>query len=495
MRRQESAPAGVVPLARRPPGLSTAGRTGLEHLDWWRPRSVRFVENDPPGSALSAFLESLRTTFEDGGHHVVGHAAASATDLALAVVRVPEGSAPLSERVEEAPMPLLLRMRRTHGALGNIAHSVAVVEVPERMSTMSHAEAVHTGRVLMARLGAPKVVVVTVDATTDRVIEATLCTMEGGHPSETENTKNTEKTENTDSIAQGICDRLVAAACTREVAGRYDVESGAITAAQWADTSVPEALAAAGRRMGGLRLLPAPHRLTHYVSPRLAAVYERYLGMKAFSEGMLFAFDPGLGALVVTASGSWEVDKRALRRDDVTVVAHRLDNGRLRVLAPVSVSPKGPSVEAWEVCALLEAVPTVRIRQDEDGAWIWDPHGTHEVPAIRAGLHAHVGVSAADPSRIETVPADRERYPYGFGCGTDLMIEVAQDTVRRSQAINDPDDPRHFVRWPMLYHGEMAVELWGPDQRTEPLSGLLDLFDTQAEAAITYDPDHIEQPW
>ncbi|MFE4663784.1 hypothetical protein ACFRI7_03020 [Streptomyces sp. NPDC056716] len=480
MTRQESVPADAVP-SKRPPLSSSPRRTGLEHLDWWRPRAIWFVENDPPSSALSAFLESLEATFERGGHRV-RHAAASATDVALAVVRVREGSAPLSERVEEAATPLLLRMRRARGSLGNIAHSVAVVEVPERMSTMSHTEAVHTGRVLMARLGAPKVLVVTVDAASGEVTEATLCTMEGGHPSETEN------------IAQGICDRLIAAACTREVAGRYDVQTGAITAAQWENTSVPEALATAGRRMGELRLLPAPHRLTHYVSPRLAAVYERYLGMKAFSEGMLFAFDPGLGALVVTASGSWEVDKRVLCRDDVTVVDHRLDDGRLRVLAPESASPKGPSVEAWEVCALLEAVPTVRVRQDTDGAWAWDPHGTHEVPAIRAGLHAHVGVSAADPSRIETVPADRERFPYGFGCGTDLMIEVAKDTVRRSRALSDPEDPRHFVRWPMLYHGEMAVELWSQDQPTEPLSGLLDLFDTQAEAAITYDPDHIEQP-
>ncbi|MFF2809575.1 hypothetical protein ACFVT2_20810 [Streptomyces sp. NPDC058000] len=95
-----------------------------------------------------------------------------------------------------------------------------------------------------------------------------------------------------------------------------------------------------------------------------------------------------------------------------------------------------------------------------------------------------------DHAHIETVPPNRERYPYGFGCGSDLTADVASDTVRRSHAVHDPDDPRHYVRWPMLYHGEMAVELWKPGLPAEPLSGLLDVFAT----AVGFRTDHIEQP-
>jgi hypothetical protein len=95
---------------------------------------------------------------------------------------------------------------------------------------------------------------------------------------------------------------------------------------------------------------------------------------------------------------------------------------------------------------------------------------------------------------IETVAPDREHFPYGFGCGTDLMVDVAAATVRRSAAIADPSDARGHVRWPMLYHGEMAVELWRSDSRDEPLEGLLDLFDPAAAASISFRADHIDQP-
>jgi hypothetical protein len=101
-----------------------------------------------------------------------------------------------------------------------------------------------------------------------------------------------------------------------------------------------------------------------------------------------------------------------------------------------------------------------------------------------------VGVSRADSTVIESVPPNRELYPYGFGCGTDLMADVAADTVARSHAVNDPTDPRLYVRWPMLYHGEMAVELWKPGLPEHPLQGLLD---TYAES-VRYTPDHVDQP-
>ncbi|MFF0009728.1 hypothetical protein ACFYQT_40770 [Streptomyces tibetensis] len=166
------------------------------------------------------------------------------------------------------------------------------------------------------------------------------------------------------------------------------------------------------------------------------------------------------------------------------------DGRRLRVLAPSGVLPMQPSVETWEICALMEACPTVRVTKDADGTWVLNPNGEREVPIIRAGIHAHVGVTSSDDTVIETVEADREEFPYGFGCGTDLTVEIARNTVRRSDAVNDPDDPRMYVRWPLLYHGEMAVELWKPGLPSQPFQGLLNLYGT----AVRFTPDDVPQP-
>jgi hypothetical protein len=311
--------------------------------------------------------------------------------------------------------------------------------------------------------------------------EVTYCTLEGGHPTETH------------ARVDGLRDRLVASASAREIGGQFDVNNDAITQAAWNETKIPDEIVRAGHRMHELGLLPQPQKISDYVSPRMARVYERYLGLKGFSEGMLFAMDPLTGTTMVTASGSWDVDKRALHRDEVTALSGIVE-GRVQVQAPVAVRPKGPSVEALEVLSLLDAAPRVRVSADGANGWRLDPGGQVEVPIIRSGIHAHIGVSSADEAVVETIEPDRKNYPYGFGCGTDLMCEVARSTVERSSAINDPNDHRRYVRWPMLYHGEMVIELWKEGAESVTFAGLLDLFDSAKSNAINFRSDHVDQP-
>ncbi|MEU4209593.1 hypothetical protein AB0F13_06225 [Streptomyces sp. NPDC026206] len=450
----------------------------LTSRDWWRPCSVQTVGEIPPEShALAPFMTRLLASFEDQGH-VVRDRSYGDVDLMFMYAHVPDGQAPLRDRIPEQCPPLSVTLRQANGLRRNPAHVVAVVEIPESLSELPHRDVVETARTLMGRVGAAKALFVTRGPAPGRVREVTFCNMEGGHPTEKEN------------LADRLRDRLVTAACACQVADRYDITTDALTAAAWKASPTPERLADAGRRMGQLGLLSAPLRIADYVSPQLADMYEVYMGWKGFSEGMLFAFDPDLQALVVTASGSWDVDKRALNRDQVVVVDHRLREGRLRVLAPEGTLPMQPSVETWEVCALMEEAPTVRVRKAHDGQWVLDPDGEREVPLIRGGIHAHVGVSSANEAAVETVQPDRERFPYGFGCGTDLTVDLARNTIRRSSAVNNTDDPRLYVRWPLLYHGEMAVELWKPGIPAEPFRGLLGLFGTD----IRFTPDHVEQP-
>lgn len=302
------------------------------------------------------------------------------------------------------------------------------------------------------------------DRETGTLFEATYCTLEGGHPSDTQ------------QVAERLRDRLVTAASAKEVGADYEVQEGPLTAEEWQHSPLPWVLIDAGKRMGQLHLLPPPKRISEYVSGKMARIYEHYLGIKGFSEGMLFAFDPGTRTMMVTASGSWAVDKRALRPDEVVMVGG-LKDGKLQVFAPRGARSKGPSLEAMEIFSLLQAVPRVRVSQSGPGIWRLDPAGTIEVPIIRAGIHTHVGVQSADEFWVESVPANRKLYPYGFGCGTDLMCGLAQVAAKRSRAISDPADPRAYVRWPMLYHGDTALELWKGGIPERPLKGLLDLFD------------------
>ncbi|WP_411107250.1 hypothetical protein [Streptomyces sp. cmx-4-9] len=453
--------------------LSNRPAPQLDRLPWWRPLVVQFAgQVHPNDTVLAAFVTQLTAGFEEQGHTVV-ESSQGDVDLLLISTHIPPGPAPLSERVPEQRPPLSAQVRGELGLRVGSRQTVVLAEVTEQLGDLPHGEVVEIGRTVMGRTAAPRVVLVNRNAR-----EATLCTLEGGHPTETA------------ELADRIRDRLVASACARDVGDRYDIVSDGLSAAAWAATSAPGNLADAGRRMGELGLLPEPTRVDRYVSEDLASLYREFLGWKRLSEGMLFLYDPDLDAVVVTASGSWDVDKRALQRDEVTVLAGAPVGGRLQVLAPERLNPKGPSVEAWEVCALLTAAPKVRVSKTAAGVWVPDPDGDREVPAIRGGVHAHVGVKGADPAVIESVAPNRELYPYGFGCGTDLMADVATDTVARSRAVNDPADERRYVRWPMLYHGEMAVELWKPGLPDQPLQGLLDAY----RNSVDYTPDHVDQP-
>ena len=467
-------------------GTDGADRFDLTALPWWRVCRVDAVA--PGAGVVQDFLDDLCKAFADQGHEVgrpgsvAGVGRRVELDVLLVHIPVPAGPGSLLDRVQEQYPPLMVSLRRSGDVRGGVRNLVGVFEVDQPLAGANHLEVVQLARVLMARVGAPKALFLYPDPETGRIAEATLCTMEGGHPS-----------VSTD-IARDIRDRLVAVACATEVNDRLDRVPAAVQTDAFDAARSPHVLAAAGRRMGRLGLLPPPHRVSDYVSVGMSAAYQRYLGIKGFSEGMMFVYDPDLQALVVTASGSFEVDKRDLKPEDVVVVDHELADGRLRVLSVTGADAKGPSVEAWEVCSLMAAAPKIRVSKDASGIWRPDPNGTVEVPAVRGGLHAHVGVDEADETLIESIPPDRAAYPYGFGCGTDLMVDVAAATVRRSQAIHDAEDNRSYVRWPMLYHGEMALELWTPDVPDEPLTGLLDLFDPAGTAAIAFRTDNVDQP-
>ncbi len=452
----------------------------LRQCSWFRPRTVSVLNApDPADRVQQEFLPQLLQAFREQGHTVFDRPEGT-VNLMLAFEPKLDESISLPQRIPERRLPFALTLMRDHGLSKRPDNLVTFVTIPERLSTWSHLDVVEMMRTAAARIGTPKIVFLSGDSTTGRLDEATFCTLEGGHPAETM------------EIVTRLRDRLVSASCARDVGNDYEIVENGLNPEAWAASRTPEALMEAGHRMAALHLLPPPKRVVEYVSPELARIYERYLGMKGFSEGMLFAFDPWTRTMMVTASGSWETDKRALRREEIVPIGE-VKNGKLQVLAPPGVKPKGPSVEALEMYSLMASVPKVRLGCNAAGEWVLDPRGDVQAPIIRAGIHVHVGVESLDEEWVEDVPPNRQEFPYGFGCGTDLMKALAQDSGRRSRAITDPADPRLYARWRMLYHGDTVVELWKPNIPQQPLQGLLDLYDPERIGAIKYTPDHIEQ--
>lgn len=453
----------------------------LTECKWFEPRTVALLNEPVPGDRVQIeFLPQLLSAFRAQSHNVVEQTSGK-VNLMLATFDVPNDERPLAQRIPERPLPLSLTLMREYGLPKRPDNLVTFLTIRERITAMSHADAVDVARTAAARIGSPKVVFLSGNRATGELYEATYCTLEGGHPSDTHD------------IVNQLRDRLVSAACAHDVGGEYRIIENAIPRAVWEKTRTPEALIQAGHRMATLRLLPAPKMVSDYVTPETARIYNRYLGMKGFSEGMLFAFDPDTGTLMVTASGSWDVDKRALKREEVVAIGGMKD-GKVEVWAPEGIKPKGPSVEALEMYNLVQSVPLVRVSQNAQGEWRLDPNGAVTVPIIRGGVHVHVGVERVNEAFVENVPTNRRDFPYGFGCGTDLMKELAADSAQRARAITDPHDARQYARWQMLYHGDTVVELWKPATGGVALQGLLDMYDPASVGAIAYTPDHIDQP-
>lgn len=458
-------------------------RADLRDTPWFAPRTISILNQPMEGDQVQAqLLPRLIAAFREQGHTVLEYPDGN-VNLMIGFYDVPDTDAPLLERIPEREMPVALTIMREYKLARRPDNLVMFLTIRERPSEMKHVQVVELSRTAMARSGSPKVVFLSGDRNTGELWEATYTTLEGGHPS--------DRAEERDVVMM-LRDRLISMACARDVGADYIVVDNAITQAQWENTRTPEAIIEAGHRMDRLNLLPAPKNVSDYVSPELANIYNRYLNMKGFSEGMLFAFDADTDTLMVTASGSWNVDKRALKREEVVPIGG-MQGHKILVYAPEGIKPKGPSVEAVEMYTLLMSVPKTRVSK-KSGVWVADPNGEKEVPMIRAGVHTHVGVMKIDTEWVEDMGLNRRDYPYGFGCGTDLMKQLAQDAAHRSKAIHDPSDPRLYVRWQMLYHGETVVELWKPGASDQLLQGLLDMYDPQRVGAIEYTYDHIDQP-
>lgn len=256
--------------------------------------------------------------------------------------------------------------------------------------------------------------------------------------------------------------RIVTTLSTTEVT-QHQVVGTPIPRDQWQRLSTPQAMCEAGRQLAKHNFFTEMVRIADLV--HIPAIPDAVANQ--YSEGCFATWDIELGALIATVTGSARpVDKDNLTEDDLAVIVGVRPEGNGALVRHVEGKRNDPpSSEAVEMMDLDNALPKVVF----DGV---------PVPVVRSKLHGHRGVAAYDPNRVEYVALDSPYYYYPVSCATDAQARGIKAAFVRSQALQNPDDPRQVVFTVLPTHGVVIVEKWVPG--TVPFQAILECMETGA---------------
>ena len=255
-----------------------------------------------------------------------------------------------------------------------------------------------------------------------------------------------------EAFAHDVGPRILAAVCAQEVKGHNFLDEP-VPAALWAALDGPDAMIRAGTLFTEFGFFTTPF----YVEKLLG-----YRGLSdaisaQFSEGCYAVYEPELGGMITTATGSSRlVDKRSISRADQAVIVGIRPGRDGALVRPVEgLEPVMPSVEAVEMLSIVQAVAT-HARPNTQGQSVG-------VPNIRTLLHGHLGVGAYDPRYVEVVQLDPLYYTQLVSCGTGALAQGTAAAFARSSALRRLDDPRRLVFLEQPGHGVMVAEKWSPE--------------------------------
>jgi hypothetical protein len=252
-----------------------------------------------------------------------------------------------------------------------------------------------------------------------------------------------------DLFYRDIVRRIVTAESTHEVTDHTSV-GDPIPCSVWAGLSTPRAMCEAARQLGLRDFFTEMVRIADLVNvPAVAnAVSSQY------SEGCFSTWDPSLDALIATVTGSARpVYKGSISEEDLAVIVGlRPDGSGALVLQIEGRSNAPPSSEAVEMIAMDEPLPRVTL----GGGW----QVAAEVPVVRSKLHGHRGISAFDPRYVEYVPMAAAYHHFPVTCSTEAQARGIVNAFSRSEALQNPEDPRQVVFTVLPGHGTVIVEKW-----------------------------------
>jgi hypothetical protein len=243
--------------------------------------------------------------------------------------------------------------------------------------------------------------------------------------------------------------RMVTTVSTHEVTNHRALE-GEIPLAKWQQSPVPEAMMIASKELGERNFFTAMIRIEDLA--QVPAIGDTIADQ--YSEGCFATWDPSLNGLVATVTGSARpVDKGNLSDDDLAIIVDLQSDGSGAVVRHVAGKRNDPpSSEAVEMMALDRNLPRISLPPD------WDI--SVEVPVVRSKLHGHRGVAAFDPRYVEHVTLDAPYYHYPVSCATEAQARAIESAFARSEALQNPEDPRQVVFTVLPGHGVVIAEKW-----------------------------------
>lgn len=243
--------------------------------------------------------------------------------------------------------------------------------------------------------------------------------------------------------------RMVTAASTHEVT-QHQVVGEPIPQTIWRSLSTPSAMRRAGKELGRRHFFTRMVEVGNLVNIPLFnhAIASQY------SEGCFATWDPTLGALITTITGSARpVDKDNLSDDELAVIVAMREDGLGACVRHVEGKRNDPpSSEAVELIGMDSRLPRIHLWHE------WGIKG--EVPVARSKLHGHRGVKSFDPTFVEHVHLDAPYYHYPVSCSTEAQAIGIISAFSRSEALRYPEDARQLVFTILPGHGVVIVEKW-----------------------------------
>jgi hypothetical protein len=285
-----------------------------------------------------------------------------------------------------------------------------------------------------------------------------------------------------DLFYEDLLHRIVTAVSTREVTS-HQVVGEPVPQALWQRLTTPPAMRNAGRELGKRSFFTQMIRVDSLATvPSLQdAISSQY------SEGCFATWDPELNGLITTVTGSARpVVKDNLTDDELAIIVGVRPDGKGALVRHVEGKRNDPpSSEAVELMEMDSDLPVMPAE-----AALGDGKSTGEqVPVARSKLHGHRGVQSYDPNQVEHVVLDKPFYHYPVSCSTEAQAQAIKAAFGRSQALNDPQDPRQVIFTVLPGHGLVIVEKWVPGK--EPFQVMWEFMDKdllKVENAIPQGP-------
>lgn len=243
--------------------------------------------------------------------------------------------------------------------------------------------------------------------------------------------------------------RMVTTLCTHEVT-QHQVVGEPIAYTLWQSLDTPGAMRVAGHELGRRNFFTELVRIDDVV--QVPAVGE--VVASQYSEGCFSTWDRTLGALVATVTGSARpLSKDHVTEEDLAVIVGVRPDGEGALMQHVEGKENiPPSSESVEMMAMDRPLPTIQL------GMAWD--NPTQVPVVRSKLHGHRGIAAYHPDHVEFVRLPSPYYHYLVSCATDAQAIGIEQAFARSEALQDPDDPRQVVFTVLPGHGTLIVEKW-----------------------------------